>query len=56
MTEVICQSKGCIYHKKDGCIRKSVLIDSEGHCMNFEDTIPMYDKGAGESSWHEGLK
>lgn len=44
MTEAkYCQTKTCIYRKKGGCTRKSVLLDDEEHCMNIEDDIPMRD-------------
>ena len=56
MTEVdYCHIKGCTYTKDGGCTRESVILDVDG-CIHKEDRISMYDKGAGESSWHEGLK
>ena len=57
MTEVsVCTNLGCIYCEHNECLRTTVILDADGQCIHKNDSIQMYDKGAGESSWHEGLK
>lgn len=57
MTEVsVCNNVGCIHCFDNECYRTTVIIGPDGQCTHKNDRIQMYDKGAGESTWHERLK